>query len=186
MGPQTTAKPAAVGDRADIRPLGLPAALQILLAEVRAAFEEQAVLMGGAEDAGNGGAAAPGNPAQAARALVEMAVQSLPGEPDVPAWAAALSRMESALQSGIERAIDAVSAWRDVPVPVIDAAKETRALVFAILGDDPENPLWLRPEWAGFAPRMERFWRRRRIVRRRLTDPDYASGSFDDRNEHGP
>jgi hypothetical protein len=189
LSSQTLAKPAALGDRADIRPLDVPAALQILLAEVRAALEQQSLLAldhqsvvveGGA---GNAGSAAPDNPVQAARILVQTAVQSLPDGPDVAAWTAALSRMESALQIGVERAIDAVSAWRDVPGAVVDATKETRALVFAILGDDPQNPLWLRPEWAGFAPRLERFWRRRRIARRRLTDPDHAAGSFDDGNE---
>ena len=190
-GLQTAAKPAAIGDRADIRPLDIQAALQILLAEVRAAFEQQAILaldhnesdQQGPLPVGKGGAA-PDTPPQAARVLVEMALQSLPDEPDVAAWTAALSRMESALQTGIEQAIDAVSAWRDVPVPVVEATKETRALVFAILGDDPQNPLWLRPEWAGFAPRLERVWRRRRIARRRLTDPDHGSGSFDDGYEH--
>jgi hypothetical protein len=190
-GLQAPAKLAAVGDRADIRPLDIQAGLQILLAEVRAAFEQQAILaldqpefdQQGQAPAGKGGEA-PDAPPQAARVLVEMAVQSLPDEPEVAAWSAALSRMESALQAGIEQAIDAVSAWRDVPAAVIDATKETRVLVFAILGDDPQNPLWLRPEWAGFAPRLERFWRRRRIARRRLTDPDHGSGSFDDGYEH--
>jgi hypothetical protein len=157
--------------------------LQILLAEVRAALEQQSLLALDQQPAAGEGSAAPDNPAQAARILVQMAVQSLPDEPDVAAWTATLLRVENALQTGIERAIDAVSAWRDVPAAVIDATKETRALVFAILGDEPQNPLWLRPEWAGFAPRLERFWRRRRIARRRLTDPDHASGSFDDGNE---
>jgi hypothetical protein len=194
-GSQTPAKLAAMGDRADIRPLDVQAALQILLAEVRAAFEQQAILAldqpefdqqaQAQAQAGKDGAA-PDTPPQAARVLVEMAVQSLPDEPEVAAWTAALSRMESVLQTGIEQAIDAVSAWRDVPSAVIDATKETRALVFAILGDDPQNPLWLRPEWAGFAPRLERFWRRRRIARRRLTDPDHGSGSFDDAYENRP
>ena len=187
LSSQTPAKPVALGDRADIRPLDVPAALQILLAELRAALEEQPLLFDQPplldQPVPGEGGAPPDNPAQAARLLVQMAVQSLPEEPNIAAWTEALSRMEGALQAGIERAIDAVSAWRDVPAVVIDAAKETRALVFAALGDDPQNPLWLRPEWAGFAPRLERFWRRRRIARRRLTDPDYASGSFDDGNE---
>ena len=74
--------------------------------------------------------------------------------PDVPAWTQALARMETALQTGLDRGIDAVSAWRDVPATVVDAAKETRALVFSMLGDDPQNPLWLRPEWVGLAPRF--------------------------------
>ena len=159
-GSQSPANIAAVADRADIRPLDIPAALQILLAEVRASLDLQALHMGGE------GSAVLSTPPQAARVLVELVVQSLPGEAAVPAWTAALVHVETALPIGLERAIDAVTAWRDVPVAVVDATKETRALVFSILGDDPQSPLWLRPEWAGLAPRFERFWRRRRIARR--------------------
>jgi hypothetical protein len=186
-----------IADRADIRPLDIPAALQILLAEVRASFELQAIEIGG--DTGGAGAVSE---TQAARALLQMVLQALPDESasspewnapgnapgDAPgnapgnalAWNAAQMRVDAALQAGLDRAVSAVAAWRDVPASVVDAAKETRTLVFAILGDDPQNPIWLRPEWAGLAPRFERFWRRRRVVRRHLADPDYASGSFDD------
>jgi hypothetical protein len=167
----------AIADRADIRPLDIPAALQILLAEVRASLDLQAVLMSGE------GSAVLSTPPQAARLLVEMVVQSLPDDADVAAWTAALVHAETALPIGLERAIDAVTAWRDVPFMVVDATKETRALVFSILGDDPQNPIWLRPEWAGLVPKFERFWRRRRSARRRLTDPDYSSKDLDDGNE---
>jgi hypothetical protein len=178
-GSQSAPK-AAIADRADIRPLDIPAALQILLAEVRASLDLQAVLMSG------DGSAVLSTPPQAARLLVEMVVQSLPDEADeadVAAWTAALVHVETALPIGLERAIDAVTAWRDVPFMVVDATKETRALVFSVLGDDPQNPIWLRPEWAGLAPKFERFWRRRRSARRRLTDPDYSSETFDDGHE---
>jgi hypothetical protein len=191
QGAQPPAQTAAIADRADIRPLDIPAALQILLAEVRAAFELQAIVMGG--DTGGAGVESPN---QAVRALLQMVLQALPGETagspvwnapgNAPAWSAALLRVGEALQAGLDRAVSAVAAWRDVPASVVDAAKETRALVFAILGDDPQNPIWLRPEWAGLAPRFERFWRRRRFVRRHLTDPDYSSGNFDDDNEPRP
>ena len=107
-----------------------------------------------------------------------MVLQSMPDEaPDVAAWTQALVRMEAALQTGLANAISAVSAWRDVTATVVDAAKETRTLVFSVLGDEPQNPLWLRPEWVGLAPRLERFWRRRRLARRRLMDPDYSSAT---------
>jgi hypothetical protein len=168
---------AAIADRADIRPLDIPAALQILLAEVRASLDLQEALMSGE------GSAVLSTPPQAARLLVEMVVQPLPDEADVAAWTAALVHVETALPIGLERAIDAVTAWRDVPAMVVDATKETRVLVYSILGDDPQNPIWLRPEWAGLAPKFERFWRRRRSARRRLTDPDYSSETFDDGNE---
>jgi hypothetical protein len=179
-GSQSPAGIAAIADRADIRPLDLNAALQILLAEVRAAFDLQAA------PAGADGSSSLGDPMQAARVLVEMAVLSLPDEAGVPAWAAALMRMESGLQSGLDLAIDAVSAWRAVPVMVVDAARETRALVFSILDDGVQNPVWLRPEWAALAPRFERFWRRRRNARRYLSDPDHSSWSFDDGDEQRP
>jgi len=184
-GAQPSARTAPSADHADIRPLDIPAALQILLAEVRASFELQAIEMGG--DTGGAGIESE---TQAARALLQMVLQALPDETasspewnapgNAPAWSAAMMRVDAALQAGLDRAIGAVTAWRDVPASVVDAAKQTRTLVFAILGDDPQNPIWLRPEWAGLAPRFERFWRRRRFVRRHLADPDYSSGSFDD------
>ena len=176
LGSQSPANVAAIADRADIRPLDIPAALQILLAEVRASFD-LAVLM-------VGGGVVLDNPPQAARVLVEMVVQAMPDEvAGVASWSAALAHVETSLQAGIERAINAVTAWHDVPAAVVDAANETRTLVFSVLGDEKPNPIWLRPEWAGLAPRFEQFRRRRRIARRYLTDPDHAPGSFDDDNE---
>lgn len=168
QGVQSPPASAPLADRADIRPLDIPAALQILLSELRAALD----LPPGSSDA-----AALDSPIQVAQVLVRMVLQSMPDEaPDVAAWTLALTRMETALQTGLASAISAVSAWRDVPSAVVDAAKETRALVFSVLGDEPQNPLWLRPEWVGLAPRLERFWRRRRLARRRLMDPDYSPG----------
>ena len=177
-GSQSPANIAPIADRADIRPLDIQAALQILLAEVRASFDLQAVLM-----SGDGGVVLD-NPAQAARAVVEIVVQSMPDGLDVPVWTAALARAEGALQIGLERSIDVVTVWHDVPAAVVEAVKETRTSVFAVLGDEPQNPIWARPEWAPLAPRLERFRRRRRIARRRLTDPDYSMGVFDDDAEH--
>jgi hypothetical protein len=177
-GSQRAANATPVADRADIRPLDTPAALQILLAEVRAAFELQAIAMG--ENASETATSPP----QAARVLLQMVMSAIPDETaSVPAWNAALARAETALQTGLDRGIDAVSVWRDVPPIVVEAAKEARALVFSTLGEDLQNPAWLRPEWAGLAPRFERFWRRRRLARRHLTDPDSFSGSADDGSE---
>ena len=177
LGSQSPANIAATADRADIRPLDIPAALQILLAEVRASLDLQALQMSGE------GSAVLDTPAQAARALVELVIQSMPDDAGVPSWTAVLMRVEAALPIGLERAINAVSAWRDVSPAVVQAAQETRTSVFSVLGDEPQNLLWLRPEWAGLAPKFERFWRRRRIARRRLTDPDYSSEIFDDVDE---
>jgi hypothetical protein len=178
QGPQSPATAAPIADRADIRPLDVPAALQILLAEVRAAFELAALAVTDAPGE------AAGSPPQAARAVLQMVLRALPDEPaDIAAWNAELARVESAMQTGLDRGIDAVTVWRDVPPVVVEAAQEARALVFAVLGDDPQNPAWLRPEWAGLTPEFERFWRRRRQARRRLTDPDYSSGSLDDESQ---
>jgi hypothetical protein len=178
QGPQSPANAAPIADRADIRPLDVAAALQILLAEVRSAFELLAVAMG--EEANE----LVSSPPQAARALLQMVLRAVPEETaSVPAWNAELARVETALQTALDRGIDAVTMWRDVPPIVVDAAQEARTLVFSALGDDLQNPAWLRPEWAGLAPKFERFWRRRRLARRRLTDPDFPSGSLDDDSE---
>jgi hypothetical protein len=178
QGAQSPASAAPIPDRADIRPLEVPAALQILLAEVRSAFESLAVAMG--EEANE----VVNSPPQAARALLQMVLRAVPEETaSMPAWNAELARVETALQTALDRGIDAITVWRDVPSPVVDAAREARSLVFSALGDDPQNPAWLRPEWAGLAPKFERFWRRRRLARRRFTDPDYPSGSLDDDSE---
>ncbi len=179
-----------LADRTDIRPLDIPAALRILLAEVRASFQAQAIALADASGA------APENPGQAGRALLQMVLHAVADEKqggvqitgtdwdqtwaNAPEWNALLTRVENALQTGFDATIRAVAQWRDVPESVVDAAAETRALVLTILGDDPRNAIWLRPEWAGLAPGFERFWRRRRLARRRLTDPDYSSGSCND------
>jgi hypothetical protein len=172
-------------DQVDIRPLDLSAALQILIAEVRASFDSQALLA--AAGLATSGVAIPGaawdNPQQAARALMEIILQAQPEEAGNAQWGAAFAHMESMLQSGLERGISAVTLWRDVPAPVVETMNETRALILALLDEGPQNPIWLRPEWAGLAPRFERFWRRRQRARRRLTDPDYASKGFDS-DEH--
>jgi hypothetical protein len=178
QGPKSPANAAPIADRADIRPLDVPAALQILLAEVRSAFELLAVAMG--EEANE----VVDSPPQAARALLQMVLRAVPEETaSLPAWNAELARVETVLQTALDRGVDAITVWRDVSAIVVDAAQEARTLVFSALGDDPQNPAWLRPEWAGLAPKFERFWRRRRLARRRLTDPDYPSGSLDDDSE---
>jgi hypothetical protein len=111
-------------------------------------------------------------------------LQALPENAgDAPAWTAAVVRVEASMQSSMERAIAIVTQWRDVHPVVVDAVKEMRTLVFSALGDEPQNPLWLRPEWVGLAPGIRRFWRRRRNARRRLTDPDYSAGSLDEGEE---
>jgi hypothetical protein len=116
-----------------------------------------------------------------------MFLQALPDDAgDPPAWTGALVHVETAMQSSIERAISVVAQWRDAPPPVLDAVKETHVLYLTVLGDDLQNPLWLRPEWMALSPLFQRFRHRRRNARRRLTDPDYAPGSLDDSEETRP
>ncbi len=194
QGPPSAADIAPAADFADIRPLDISGALQILLAEVRAALDLQpdAAITPGAIPSGAGAAttaatlagASAQSPDQAARELVEMFLQALPEDAsDAPAWTAALVRADAALQSGIEQAIGVVTQWRDVPAAAVDAVADTRALFMSALGDEPQNPLWLRPEWVGLAPVLHRFRRRRRNARRRLTDPDYSTQSLDETEE---
>jgi hypothetical protein len=185
QGSPSPASIAPMMDRADIRPLDVSAALQILLAEVRAALDVtlDAAIAQSAITQGSQGAILQ-SPVQAARELVDMFLQELPEDAtDAPAWTAALAQVETAMQSSMERAIDVVAVWHEVPPAVVDAVKETRVLFFSALGDEPQNPLWLRPEWVGLGPRLHRFWRRRRNARRRLIDPDQPPGSLDDSEE---
>jgi hypothetical protein len=185
QGSQSAPPIAPPGTQADIRPLDVSGALLILLAEVRAGFDLPVSIA-------NPQSAIPQspitlNPVQAAHDLVEMLLQVLPENAgDALAWTAAFVRAEASMQSSMERTIAIVAQWRDVPPVVVDGVKEARTLVFSALADEPQNPLWLRLEWIGLAPGMQRFWRRRRNARRRLTDPDYSSGSLDDSEEFRP
>lgn len=172
QGSPSTAALAPPADRADIGALDISSALQILLTEVRAGLDlppDPAVMQA---------------PEQAALSLVSLLLQGLPENArDAPAWTSVLVRVEEAIQSSMERAVGIVAQWRDVSAGVVDAVKETRTLFISALGDEPQNPLWLRPEWLGLAPTMQRFRRRRRNARRRLVDPDYLTRSLDDDEE---
>ena len=180
----TTAAPPA--DLADIRPLDISGALQILLAEVRAGLDLQldaSIAPSAVTSSATAGAIAQ-SPVQAARELVEIFLQALPEDAsDAPAWTAALVRADAAMQSSIEQAIGVVTQWREVPAAAVDAVREARALFASVLGDDVENPLLLRPEWMGLAPMIHRFRRRRRNSRRRLTDPDLSPRNLDESEE---
>jgi hypothetical protein len=195
-----TPVPSGVGaalDRADIRPLDVLAALQILVAEVRAAFTEalsadsepSADLTANAGSAGNSGSAAAASldgAVPAARVIVELALQSLPETFEPGAWSVALPRMDLALQMGVQRAVDVVAAWRDVMPEVLSATQESGALALRLITDEPPYPDWPPREWLGMAPRLARLWRRRRALKRRLVDPDYAANTkWDELDELG-
>ena len=137
------------------------------------------------------------SPTHAAHLLIRMFLENLPDDTAGPAqWPAAAAAIERKFESSLERAVETVTNWRSVPPGVVDAAKDTRALAIGQLRDEPANPNWLRPEWLGLAPAIERYWRRRR-PRRGMSDPDLATPSEtvpddepgaapDDGGERGP
>jgi hypothetical protein len=175
-----------VTDQPDIRPLDVPGGLQILMAETRAAFEEMAEFVAAPAPQGFGASIdpAPGNSLQAARQIVELLLQSLPESIENPAvWTTALLRAESALEAGLQQSVSTVANWREVPDGVVDGVAQAASWVLQALSEETPNPLWLRPEWVGLAPRLQRFARRRRAARRRLTDPDHWQGSLDDEQQ---
>jgi hypothetical protein len=177
----------APADPVHIHPLDLMGAMQIVIAEVRADLAPPGAALSPPGAAPHGGGprleplllATGGVPDEPMAALtpqtvVQMFLQAVPPpemlEPQV--WLAAATELEGRVQVALDRAVAATTAWRDVPAAVVEGVTDTRAVVVAALGDDPPNPLWLRPEWLGLAPRMERYWRRRRRARRWLRDPD--------------
>src|ERR1700761_7965151 len=158
-----SAAAATLVDLFELRALDLSAALQILLSEVRSALELpptlQAVML---------------DPKEAVRSTVQLVLSVMPDDaPDIATWAATLARVETNVPAALERAVNIVVQWRDVPMPVIDASKETRSAVLNLLNDESANLGWLLPEYADLVRQLERFWRRRRLVRRGLSDPDY-------------
>jgi len=172
-----------IEDQADIRRLDIPGGLQILLAETRAALQLIVELAGSpaAPNFRGGSDATAADPALAARQIVELVLRALPEDAgDAAIWTSALLRVESALAAGLQQSVSTVSNWRDVPQGVVDSVERSAALVLQALSEEMPNPLWFRPEWVGLAPRLERFCRRRRAARRRLTDPDHWQGSLDD------
>jgi hypothetical protein len=174
-------------DRANIRPLDIVGALQILLAEVKAELDLRLLDATPLDSAARQDNDSAQNPVQAARELVEVFLLVMPDDAsDAGAWTAALVRVESGFQSSVNRAVETISVWRDVPQPVLEAAKETRALAFSALNEEAQNSVWLRPEWVALAPKMQRFWRYRRRARRRLSDPDYDSGSVEGNEKFRP
>jgi hypothetical protein len=170
-------------DRVDIQPLDSMGALLILIAELRTELASPAETSMAADPAA--AMATVTATATAPQTLVQMFLQALPEETQEPAaWMAAVTRVETALVTALNRGVDAIAGWRNVPPAVVEDAQETRTIVVAALTDDPPNPLWLRPEWLGLAPGIQRFWRRRRWVRRGLSDPDLdAHGRDQERHQ---
>ncbi len=170
---------AAAADEVHIHPLDITGALKILIAEVRAALP-----LPGDEPRPETlvEVVSEPTPATTPQTVVQLLLQAMPApEAHEPAaWLAAANQVEAAVQVALDSAVSAVAAWRDVPAAVVDGAKDVRDMVVAAVTDDPPNPLWVRPEWVGLAPAMQRYWRRRRVARRRVTDPDPHWHELDD------
>jgi len=188
-------------DQADIRPLDLQGALQILVAEVRLSLVEALIdPVDGSNVSGrdlgnaiadnvdhanaflaNTPAESLSGPVPAARVIMDLVLRSLPEAFEPTSWAAMLPRVDLATQAGVQRALDAVSTWRDVPPAAVEAAKASATLALSLIADEQPYPLWPPDEWIGFAPRLGRFWRRRRALKRRLLDPDHGIADPDAR-----
>jgi hypothetical protein len=181
---------AAAVESADIRPLDLAGALQILIAEVRAELTRvllEATDIPAPADTDTrtyANATATANidaVASAARGILEAVMNSLPqSSRELAVWSDALPRIDAAVELGMARALAIIDTWRDVPGPVVTGARELHALVTNALSDEPLNALWLRSEGLNLAPRLTRLRRRRKLLHRRLTDPDYRPSFFDD------
>jgi hypothetical protein len=178
-------------DRVDIGPLSLAGALQILIAEVREALAADLPVSPSSPSSSY----APQGPDLAAHRLVELYLQAVSvdegREPETGDWLARLERIDACTDAGFARALQVVGAWREVTPAVIASLQEVRGLVASALAmdesignapdvgvlatgvRDPINPAWLlRPEWLRLAPRLDRFRRLRRKMRRSVRDPD--------------
>ena len=173
--------PPAMADRADIRPLDLEGALQILISEVRAELDAALLSMG--EN--------PPPPAtqvrsvqEAVKSLVDGLLNAYLREPqDFAAFDRAVSRIESAWQSGSARGLTFVGAWKQVPQSVVDTVRQVIAGAAEAIDAETMNPLWLNPEWAALAPRFARYRRRRQRLRRWLNDPDFKLAPLEEESE---
>jgi hypothetical protein len=179
---QGAAPPTAV-DRADIRPLSVTAALQILITEV---VDQLSLLTLPAPAPALAPAQGqPDSPDDAALRLVNLFLQSLPAsDEDAQGFLAAYDIQRAGLELGIERALGVVVAWRDVPRESVDALGTARTMVLTALADDAPGatlgPWAMRTEWLALAPRIDLLRRRRRRARRRQLDPDLPLPDIDD------
>ena len=149
-GAHTTSPLVAGADRSSIKALELPAALQILLAEVQLSLTEA-----GFEGPGAGApsrSAVPLSTTAVAPALVEQFLRLIPQDDATPQapWSASAERALQAISRGSSAAIERVIAWRDTPPTVAATLQEVRSLALAVInGEQPA--LLSRPEWLGLA-----------------------------------
>ena len=121
--------PPPLADRTDIRPLTLPAALQILLAGM---FDDWTLPLP---------AMMPDNPVGVAMLIVHTFLQAVPTTDAAPqVFSAVHDQLVANLEQGVDRAHAVVAAWHDVPRDAVNAVRETRVIVFAAFGEDAQNP----------------------------------------------
>jgi len=121
--------------------------------------------------------AQPG-PATVPLTVIQMMLHRLPAEESqLPAeWLNTATRVEEAVRMALDKAVDTVMAWRDVPPTAVAAVSDARTAVLAALEEDSPNLLWLLPEMISLLPRMQRYWRLRRRLRRSLDQDETMQG----------
>jgi hypothetical protein len=109
-------------------------------------------------------------PATAPPAVMQMMLRRIPSAESAPpaTWLMTATQVEAVVRTALDKAFDAVTAWRDVSPAVVAVVGDARTAVLAALDEDPLNPLWLTPEMMRILPRMRRYWRLRRRLRRAL------------------
>jgi hypothetical protein len=128
-------------------------------------------------------------PATAPFTVIQMMLQRLPAEESQrPAeWLNTATQVEGLVRTAMDKAVDAVTVWRDVPPTAVAVVIDARTLVLAALDENSPNPLWLMPEMMCILPRMQRYWRLRRRLRRSLDQEEaILSGDREDAEQTFP
>jgi hypothetical protein len=128
-------------------------------------------------------------PATAPFTVIQMMLQRLPAEESQrPAeWLNTATQVEGLVRTAMDKAVDAVTVWRDVPPTAVAVVIDARTLVLAALDENSPNPLWLMPEMMCILPRMQRYWRLRRRLRRSLDQEEaIRSGDREDAEQTFP
>jgi hypothetical protein len=128
-------------------------------------------------------------PATAPFTVIQLMLQRLPAEESQrPAeWLNTATQVEGLVRTAMDKAVDAVTVWRDVPPNAVAVVVDARTVVLAALEEDSPNPLWLMPEMMCILPRMQRYWRLRRRLRRSLDhEKAIRSGDREDAEQTFP
>ena len=128
-------------------------------------------------------------PATAPFTVIQMMLQRLPAEESQrPAeWLNTATQVEGLVRTAMDKAVDAVTVWRDVPPAAVAVVIDARTLVLAALDENSPNPLWLMPEMMCILPRLQRYWRLRRRLRRSLDQEEaIRSGDREDAEQTFP